>query len=129
MSSKNNQDWQTVSIGKKKTDAEKIKEMLANGTATRDIVRKTVQTGPNLQNLENTDDIPKIVTSDLNLSKQIQQARCAKKWTQDDFAKKCCIQSSVIKAYEAGTAVVKVPELERMSKELGIVLKKPHVKK
>lgn len=57
----------------------------------------------------------------------IQQARCAKKigektMTQDDLAKLCSLDVSIIRRYEDGSAVVKRHELNKIGKVLGILL-------
>ena len=62
------------------------------------------------------------VSPDLKL--QIQQARQAKKLTQKQLATSCNLPESVIKSYENGTAQANGQELAKMSRILGVKLKK-----
>ena len=66
---------------------------------------------------------------DINLAKTIQNARKEKNLTQDDLNKKCNFPPHTVKNYENGSAIPKQSELSQMSKHLGVVLKKPKVKK
>lgn len=65
---------------------------------------------------------PKTVSQDLKL--QIQQARQAKNLTQKQLATQCNFPESVVKSYENGTAQPNGQELAKMSRVLGVKLKK-----
>ena len=65
---------------------------------------------------------PKTVSHDLKL--QIQQARQAKSLTQKQLATQCNMAESVIKSYENGSAQPNGQELAKMSRILGVKLKK-----
>ena len=60
----------------------------------------------------------------MNLRKQIQQGRQDKKMTQADLAKQCNIDASIIRDYESGKTVPTGPHMQKMSKVLGVTLKK-----
>lgn len=58
------------------------------------------------------------------LSKYIAQARQAKNMTQDQLDQACSFSKGTVKKYESKTAVVNNNELMKMSKVLGVTLKK-----
>ena len=64
--------------------------------------------------------VPK-VSHDLKM--QIQQARVAKKMTQQELATACNLQVAIIKSYENGTALPNSQQLTTISKILGVNLK------
>lgn len=68
-----------------------------------------------------------IVHCTLELSRQIQQARCAKNppLSQKDLDKKCNFPSNTVRDYENGTATVIPDQLNILSRELGVQLKRP----
>lgn len=65
----------------------------------------------------------------LSLSKTIQQARAAKKMTQSELAKKVNVQSKTVADYEAGRVVPDAGILSKLSRVLGVTLKKNSNKK
>ena len=68
-----------------------------------------------------------IVHCTAELSKQIQQARCAKEppVSQRDLDKKCNFPPNTVRDYENGTATVIPVQLTILSRELGVQLKRP----
>jgi putative transcription factor len=56
--------------------------------------------------------------------KQIVSARTAKKISQADLAKAMCVQVQVVQQYENGKAIPKGDMLAKMSKALGVKIKK-----
>jgi ribosome-binding protein aMBF1 (putative translation factor) len=68
-----------------------------------------------------------IVHCTAELSKQIQQARCAKEppLSQKDLDKKCNFPSNTVRDYENGTASVVPSQLAILSRELNVQLKRP----
>lgn len=51
---------------------------------------------------------------------QIQQARCAKKLSQADLAKKICVQANIIKDYESGNIIPNKKIIRLINTHLGI---------
>ena len=62
-----------------------------------------------------------------NLGKMIEQARTAKKMTQQDLARALVVQAPVIKQYENGTAIPNNAFIAKIEKVVGVKL--PRVKK
>ena len=65
--------------------------------------------------------IPKVSRS---LQLQIQSARQAKNWTQRQLAQACNLIITVVRDYEAGSAIPDGQIIQRMSKALGVSLRK-----
>lgn len=121
----NGQDWTPVTIRKHKTK----KELIKSGQTT---VQKKIDGGSNIQQKQDKnlykldgDEItaPLVCTKELSLT--IQQARLAKKMTQKDLDRACCFSPNTIANYEKGTAIINQNYLDKMSKILGVILKKP----
>lgn len=66
----------------------------------------------------------KIDTLDMSTKKAIMKARQEKGWSQKEFATKCNLNQNNIRDYESGKVVPPGDHLTRMSKILGIKLKK-----
>lgn len=58
------------------------------------------------------------------LRKAIQQARLAKKMSQADLAKAACMRPDIIKSLEDGSAMPDPAVLSKLSRVLGVTLKK-----
>lgn len=119
------QDWVPVTFIRQKTREQLIKE------GHRTIEKKDSSCGNkqithdmSIRALE-ADDIPQLVTTGLDLGKSISSARVLKKITQEDLARQCNVNISVIRAYENGTAIVESDILNKINRALGITLKKP----
>ncbi len=69
---------------------------------------------------EGTYDLP-TVSHDLKL--QLQKARAAKGWTQEQLAKACNLPTATVRGYENGSTAPVSDEIVRMSRALGVVLK------
>ncbi|AGE53600.1 multiprotein-bridging factor [Acanthocystis turfacea Chlorella virus GM0701.1] len=115
------QDWDTVIIKKKvnlsgRVTAEEIRK------GTFETVKKN--TGPNMAKIErDTEDAaPKTVSS--TLSKAIISARTSKKMTRDQLAVKINEKPKVIELYETKKAVPDPAVLSKMSRALGVSLRK-----
>ena len=63
-------------------------------------------------------------TISLDVRKQIVSARTAKKMSQSDLAKAMFVQLQVVQQYESGKAIPKGDILAKMSKVLGVKIKK-----
>src|SRR6202012_4816902 len=132
------QDWKPVILRRNQTRAEVLKEgiskAIANGEAYQE---RKMNAGTNKQN--KTDVLARKIESDnyvlpkvtADLSKQISQARCNKKWTQDEFAKRCALSVKTVRDYEnpQSGVVIKQQDLNKMANILGVRLKKQHVPK
>jgi putative transcription factor len=120
------QDWNPVVL--KKTQKQ-LKEM-NKGTLPKEIVtNKNYKANSSSTHLskklldEENDDF-KIETVSRSLSFQIQQARTAKKISQKDLANQMNTQLSIIQSYENGKATPDGAFLAKMSRVLGVKLKK-----
>ncbi len=115
--------WEEVKFTKKtKQQTEQDKEKLkALSTLPPKTVRNFLADDP--ESLE----IEKVSHS---LKTQIQQARTAKKnpdgksWTQADLAKAINVTADIIRDYESGKAIPNGDLLSKMSRVLGVKLKK-----
>jgi len=83
--------------------------------------------GPNLAAVERQidDGTFQLPTVSHDLKVQIQKARAAKGWTQNQLAKACNLLPAIVRDYENGTANPIPDEISRMGKALGVVLKNP----
>ena len=120
------QDWEPVVLQK---NTQQLKEMNKGKLSTQIINNKNYKANSSLSNLskkvlddENTDF--KINTVSRSLSVQIQKARNARKISQKDLANQMNTQISIIQSYENGKATPNGEFLARMSKVLGVKLKK-----
>jgi ribosome-binding protein aMBF1 (putative translation factor) len=121
----NHQDWTPVTISKPKTREQLIRE----GHRT---IEKKDNGGGNKQTSHDmstraleTEEIPHLVTTGLDLGKAISSARSSKKLNQADLARLCNVNAGVIRDYENGSAIVESEVLNKINKVLGINLKKP----
>jgi ribosome-binding protein aMBF1 (putative translation factor) len=121
------QDWNTTVLTKKLSTNDKI----IKGILKKDIVEKK-DACKNKQNITNDIDPKKLEeneigtlpTPGMNLCKQISTARVDKKISQKDLDKKCNFVSGTVQKYENGTAIYHQHEIDKMSKMLGVTLKK-----
>ena len=120
------QDWNPVVL---KKNQKQLKEMNNGKVPTKIINNKNYQANSSSTQLskkvldENNDDF-KIETVSRSLSVQIQKARTARKISQKDLANQLNTQLSVIQSYENGKATPDGAFLSKMSKILGVKLKK-----
>ena len=71
------------------------------------------------------DEIGKVQHTTLELRKQIQNARMAKKMSQADLAKEINEKPNVIQAYENGKAIPSTQILQKLRRVLGVKLTSP----
>lgn len=120
------QDWNTTTISKPKS----LQDQIRAGTATR-VIKEKQGAAKNTQNsidvnarkLEQ-EEIGHLPTPSHALSIQIQQARTAKKLTQDQLNTLCNFPKGTVGTYENGKAIINSQHLQTMSKHLGVILKK-----
>ena len=72
-----------------------------------------------------SDDVGKIPTTTLELRKQIQNARIAKKLSQAQLAQQINEKPNVIQGYESGKAIPTTQVLQKLRKVLGVKLTSP----
>ena len=83
----------------------------------------------NLAKLENETEVFEHERVSTELKKQIQQARIAKKLTQAQLAQMVNEKPQIINEYENGKAIPNPQILNKLSRVLGVTLKKNPVKK
>lgn len=98
-------------------------------TKTKYQASKNVQNKSEIDMRKIDNEEIKLKTAPIDLRKQIQQARTTKKLTRAELAQKCSLSEGIIRDYENGTAIVKSGELAKISKALGVQLKKPKAEK
>ena len=114
------QDWEPVVL--KKT-AKQLNDINKSKCSTT-IISKNNKPQLSKKLLNDDNDDFKINTVTRSLSVQIQQARNLRKMSQKELANKLCTQPSVIQSYENGKAIPDGAFLAKMSKVLGVKLKK-----
>lgn len=123
------QDWKTVVLKKNKNnkDIKKERDMqIKRGQIAPEVVaKKTTTHTPSKQLFEN--DIPTIKCLSKEASLMIQKSRMDKKWTQEQLAKNCNMNVSVIKSIESGNGktVYNPSEINVVSRVLGITVPRP----
>jgi len=122
----NNQDWKEVIIRPKPAKTIPLKNPLSKPHANKNIqhipsvdARKIEKV---LDDVESTGAVIQNVS--YNLSIQIQQARQKKKWTRKDLANACSLTENTIRDYENGSCIPNQNEINKMSRVLGVQLKK-----
>lgn len=105
-----NQDWNQVVFNSNN-----------NKQGTTVIVKKP-QGGVDLRKVEKEDYVPPKMTTELKI--KIQQARVKKGWSQKELASKIQVKPSVINSYESGTAIPESAMLVKLSRALGVTLRK-----
>ena len=116
------QDWNTVVFKQKAaTSGRATAEQIRKGAF--ETVRKTTA-GINMAKIErDTEDAPpKTVSS--KLAQALIAARLAKKWTRDQLAVHINEKPKVVELYETKKAVPDVAVLSKMSRVLGVSLRK-----
>ncbi|PSC68031.1 multi -bridging factor 1b [Micractinium conductrix] len=135
------QDWDQVVIRKKApnsaaaknpaavnaairagAEVETVKKVVTNASAARGPIKSAVK----LENDTNTFEHDRVSSE---LKKQIQSARLAKKLTQAQLAQMINEKPQLINEYESGKAIPNPQILSKMSRVLGVTLKKNPSKK
>jgi len=118
------QDWKPVVL--KKTQ----KQLMNSNKASKNIITNknykanSSSTQLSKKVLDDDNDDFKIETVSRSLSVQIQKARIFKKMSQKDLANQMNTQVSIIQSYENGKATPNGEFLAKMSRILGVKLKK-----
>lgn len=134
----NNPDFETLYIRRPQSATEKKQATTTANVAANIASRSssTARTAPvaaapavvsDVRKLEN--ESVKLATAPRDMGIAIQQARSAKKLTQDQLDQQCSFPKGTIKSYENGTAIVNGAQLQRINRVLGINLKKPNTKR
>lgn len=126
------QDWTPVSINKavKPMTQQEVRVGVAKGALKKEIIGKE-GAAKNTQ-IKSDIDARKIEESEIghhqtpshNLAIQIAQARNAKNFTQTQLNNLCNFPKGTVAGYENGKAIVDSVQLQAMSRQLGITLKK-----
>jgi putative transcription factor len=114
--------WETVVIRKKKSVSDAPKETQVKTTQPKS--KGLVNTDINMRKLENDTENTAHERVSPELKKQIIQARIAKKLTQSELAQKINERPQVVQEYESGKAIPENKVLQKMSRVLGVTLKK-----
>lgn len=96
----NHQDWKQIILSKNKSQLkkeEKKETVLANKKCNSNKSHGDI----NINKLE-SDDVKAPGHIPISISKEIQQARCAMKMTQQDLANKLCVKKNLINELESG---------------------------
>jgi len=134
------QDWkpQVFNFGARPGSAgvtKKASEGQANRAVQRgekvDVVKKQFQKsnaqhsdlGQRAKKLDDDSETLKVKTIDPQVSINIQRARQAKGWKQDELARNINEKASIVGEYESGRAVANDQVLNRMEKALGVYLR------
>jgi ribosome-binding protein aMBF1 (putative translation factor) len=122
------QDWKPVTTGTKQS----IDSQIRSGKLKKEIVAKD-GAGQNKQLASSSDLDPRVIeaneigtipTPSKAVSDQIRDARVAKRWTQVELNQKCSFPPGTVRDYESGVATYKQQEIDKMSRVLGVVIKK-----
>ena len=118
------QDWTPVTVKKNYSKAEEKKKFGVPQKKPPTSNAQTTPSGVPAYKVEQEDYKPPLVTSDM--SKQIIQARLAKKWNQEQLARESQIPLPIIKTYEnPGTStVINQSYIQKLSRALGVQIKK-----
>ena len=111
------QDWDPMILNKK-TKPDKSKDGGSSNTV------KYSDEAHRLRKIENNDEVQPIAKVSHNLKLEIQKARTAKKLSQKQLANLINQQESVVKDYESGKAIPDNNVINKLSKALGVKLKK-----
>jgi len=119
------QDWTTVVLNKKNAKIIKSEntEKVINSYASKNTQKSVATPAYKIEEKVDGDDY-QMPTISHKLQMQIQQARQAKKMTQKQFAQACNMQQTIIRDYENGSIIPNQKDILKMSKVLGIVIKK-----
>lgn len=120
----NHQDWKPVII-KKKIKKPNQKKTVVKKTSTGNKQTKY----ENKSKLDEDTGVYETKKVSVNLSRQIQQARTAKKLTQVELARKTNLPVSIIKNYESGKAIPNQVHISKIGRALGVQLSNKSKKK
>ena len=115
------QDWKPVIFNKKSTTAKKSTTVTKVSKGNVNSNNKFSGTG---KKLVDDNEVKRIPTVGLEIGKQIQAARCAKKMTQKELAQKMNMQPTVVQLHENGKATRNNGLLAKFERALGVKLKR-----
>lgn len=134
------QDWNTVTLSSSRKQTTKhqpkgdaaITVAMQSGQFVDSIKKYSASTnkqtgGPliNVRKVEEEDSAGiKLKTVSVELKNQIATARQAKGWTQKELAVKINEKQTLVAEYESGKAIIDQRILTKMSKQLGVTLKR-----
>lgn len=110
------QDWKPVILRKNNTKHVKKKEtVLSNKKSNSNMLNNNL----NLKKLD-VDDVKPPEHVSKSIGKEIQQARCAIKMTQQDLANKLCVKKNIINDLESGKMLNNKVFIRKVKNILGI---------
>lgn len=111
------QDWKPVILKKPRSQLPKPKK---NGKVQP---RRPDSDGVNKRKLEQDETYrPPSITP--TIARQIQTTRVEKTWSQKELAQRANLDLSVVKEYEQGRGLYNRPNLDKIGRALGIIIKK-----
>ena len=115
------QDWKPVIFNKKSTTAKK-------STTVTKVSNSKVNSNNNFsgtgKKIKDDDEVKRIPTVGIEIGKQIQAARCAKKITQKELANKMNMQPNIVQLHENGKALRNNALLAKFERTLGVKFKR-----
>lgn len=115
------QDWKPVIFNKKSTTTKKT-------TTVNKVSKSNVNSNNNFsgtgKKMIDDNEAKRIPTVGIEIGKQIQVARCAKKMTQKELAQKMNMQPTIVQLHENGKATKNNGLLAKFERVLGVKLKR-----
>jgi len=111
------QDWREVVLRGKRSKEQNIRD----GNYT---VGKKRQENRHIQKLEQESESFEHQKVSYNLAQAIQQGRCDKGWSRQELAQRLNVKVSVVADYETRKAIPNNLLLQKLSRLLGVTLKK-----
>lgn len=110
------QDWKPVVF--KKTIPNKSKSTQVTKVSKGNVNSNSQFSGTG-KKVTDEDEVKKIPTVGINIGKQIQAARCAKKMSQKELANKMNMQPTIVQQHENGKAIRNNALLAKFERVLG----------
>ena len=115
------QDWKPVVFNKKSTVSKK--NTTVNKVSKSNVNSNKSYSGTG-KKITDDNEVKRIPTVGIEIGKQIQAARCAKKMTQKELAHKMNMQPTIVQQYENGKAIRNNGLLAKFERALGVKLKR-----
>lgn len=101
------QDWEVITLKPKKPKVETTQ------------VARTQQASKPVKTDEN-DEVISVKKVTMAMAQIVIQSRVAKKMTQVDLGKACCLESKIINEIERGNCIYNAEHINKISKVLGV---------
>lgn len=120
--------WKTVNYTKPKATKRRTVDEPPRRPVKIPTVRlakaKPNQEGYRLHKLETESENFRVEKVSHNLSQTIQQTRASKGWSRKEFAQRLNVKESIVADYETGKAIPNNTIMQKMSRVLGVTLRK-----